>query len=321
MKLLSFLAILVTASAFAADDAENLPPIFNGKDLTGWAPVNIAPGTFSVRDGLLVTTGHPIGVIRTERMYENFILELEWRHMAKGGNSGVYVWGDGFPATGSAFPRGIEVQVLDLGYDAPGKNEWYTTHGDLFPVGGAKMTVGGRISPNGKRSFPAEERTKPSPEWNHYRIVANNGEIRLSVNGKEVTVATGASPRKGYIMIESEGSECQYRNMRLRELPTTNPKPEEIAQSAEGFIPLFTGLDLAGWKVPAGDNGHWKVAGEVIDYDAKSEAPGDKHLWTEREFTDYTLVVDWRIKETPYTNPRARKILTDGNEELGADGR
>ena len=169
MKLVSLFAILLSASAIAAEDAEPLAPIFNGKDLTGWVPVNIAPGTFSVRDGVLVTTGHPVGVIRTERMYENFILELEWRHMTKGGNSGVFLWGDGLPATGSAYPRGIEVQVLDTGFDVPGKNQWYSVHGDVFPVNGAKMTQAGRISPDKQRSFPAEERTKPSPEWNHYR--------------------------------------------------------------------------------------------------------------------------------------------------------
>ncbi len=320
MKLPALFAILIAASALAADEAETFTPLFNGQDLTGWVPVNIAPGTFSVRDGVLVTTGRPVGVLRTERMYENFIIELEWRHMTKGGNSGVFLWGDGLPAPGTSYPRGLEVQVLDPGFNVPGKNEWYSTHGDVFPVNGAKMTTAGRISPDKQRSFPAEERTKPSPEWNHYRIVANNGEVRLSVNGKEVTIAKEASPRKGYLMLESEGAECQFRNIRIRELPTTDPKPGEIAQPADGFVPLFTGLDLAGWKVPAGDNGHWKVAGEVIDYDAKSEAPGDKNLWTEHEFADYTLVVDWRIKETPYTNPRARKILPDGSEEPGPDG-
>ena len=321
MKLLTLLASCATFTvSFLHADDPPLTPLFNGTDLAGWVPVNIAPGTFSVRDGVLVTTGHPVGVIRTERMYENFILELEWRHMTKGGNSGVFLWGDGFPAPGTSYPRGIEVQVLDTGFNVPGKNEWYSTHGDLFPVNGAKLTVAGRISPDGKRSFPSEERTKPSPEWNHYRVVANNGDISLSVNGKEVTIAKAASPRKGYLMLESEGAECQFRNVRIRELPSTNPKPEEIARAADGFTPLFTGLDFAGWKVPDGDNGHWKVAGESIDYDAQSEATGDKSLWTEREFADYTLVVDWRIKETPYTNPRARDVQPDGTDRKGPDG-
>src|SRR5205823_6043697 len=56
---------------------------------------------------------------------------------------------------------------------------------------------------------------------------------------------------------------------------------------SEGFVPLFNGKDLAGWKVPDGDNGHWKVVGGVIDYDAESEAAGDKNLWTERAYGDF----------------------------------
>jgi hypothetical protein len=49
---------------------------------------------------------------------------------------------------------------------------------------------------------------------------------------------------------------------------------------AQGFVPIFNGRDLSGWEVPAGDNGHWKVEGGVIDYDALSEATGEKSLWT-----------------------------------------
>ena len=101
--------------------------------------------------------------------------------------------------------------------------------GRLTPPGAA-LTLAGRISPNGQRSFPQEERTKPSPDWNHYRVVANNGDISLSVNGKEVTIAKAASPRKGYLMLESEGSEAHFRNVRIKELPSTNPRPEEIAR-------------------------------------------------------------------------------------------
>src|SRR5262249_36341222 len=71
----------------------------------------------------------------------------------------------------------------------------------------------------------------------------------------------------------------------------------------QDFTPLFNGRDLAGWKVPPGDNGHWKVIDGVIDYDAESEAPGDKALWSERSFGDFVLKVEWRIKSTPYVNP------------------
>ncbi|OGV65337.1 MAG: hypothetical protein A2283_05525 [Lentisphaerae bacterium RIFOXYA12_FULL_48_11] len=107
----------------------------------------------------------------------------------------------------------------------------------------------------------------------------------------------------------------------MKELPSTNPKPEEVAKEADGFVPLFTGLDLRNWKVPEGDNGHWKILNQVIDYDARSEASGDKSLWSEKSYGDFQLVVDWRIKETPYQNPRACNILPDGSEEKDAAGK
>jgi hypothetical protein len=87
-----------------------------------------------------------------------------------------------------------------------------------------------------------------------------------------------------------------------------------------GFVPLFNGKDLAGWKVPVGDNGHWKVVDGVIDYDARSEAPGDKMLWTAREYADFVLRLDWRIKETPFVNPSVRIVKPDGTNKKDAQG-
>lgn len=87
-----------------------------------------------------------------------------------------------------------------------------------------------------------------------------------------------------------------------------------------GFVSLFNGKDLTGWKAPVGDNDHWKVVDGVIDYDARSEAAGDKNLWTEREFQDFILRIDWRIKETPYVNPRIPYILPDGTHARDTTG-
>ena len=79
-----------------------------------------------------------------------------------------------------------------------------------------------------------------------------------------------------------------------------------------GFRALFNGKDFTGWKVPEGDNGHWKIINGVIDYDAESEAQGDKNLWHTENFKDFVLRVDWRIKATPYINPRMKYVLPDG---------
>lgn len=88
-----------------------------------------------------------------------------------------------------------------------------------------------------------------------------------------------------------------------------------------GFTSLFNGRDLTGWIVPEGDNGHWKVVGGVIDYDARSEAKGDKSLWHERELGDFELRVDWRLKGAPYLNPNVPIILPDGTHKKGPDGK
>jgi hypothetical protein len=99
--------------------------------------------------------------------------------------------------------------------------------------------------------------------------------------------------------------------------------PPLLAQDTPpaGFESLFNGKDLAGWRVPPGDNGHWRVVDGVIDYDAQSQATGDKALWTEREFGDFTLRVDWRIKETPYTNPNVHIVKPDGTSKLDVSGK
>ncbi|HYE19485.1 MAG TPA: DUF1080 domain-containing protein [Tepidisphaeraceae bacterium] len=88
-----------------------------------------------------------------------------------------------------------------------------------------------------------------------------------------------------------------------------------------GFVSLFDGKTLDGWKLPEGDNGHWKIVDGVIDYDGASEAKGDKGVWTTKEFGDFVLRVDWRIKEAPYINPNVPYVLPDGSHARGVDGK
>jgi hypothetical protein len=92
-------------------------------------------------------------------------------------------------------------------------------------------------------------------------------------------------------------------------------------QAPEGFTALFNGQDFSGWKVPEGDGGHWKIVNGAIDYDADSQAKGDKALWGEKTYRDFVLLVDWRIKETPYTNPNVPYILPDGTHARDIRGK
>lgn len=173
-------------------------------------------------------TGNPVGVIRTKKKFKNFELVAEWRHLKYGGNSGIFVWMIDESLEGmkpGQLPHGIEVQVLDLGYaelyekQNGKKSDWFTSHGDVFPVGAAKMTPFPPVAPNGARSFPTENRSRGVGEWNHYYVRSINGEVRLWVNGVEVSGGTGCSPSEGFLGLESEGSPIDFRNLRIRELP------------------------------------------------------------------------------------------------------
>ncbi len=291
------------------DDDPQLKPIFDGTTLDGWVNVNCAPETWTVRDGVIACTGRPTGVLRTARQYENFVLELEWRHLEPGGNAGLFVWSDPLCARGQPFTRSVECQVMD-GRDGG----WFTSDGDMFPIHGATMIP--ENGQGGSRAFPTERRANGSPLWNHYRIEAKDGTLTMSVNGKVVTRGHDIHPRKGYICLESEGSPAEFRNIRLKELPG-NPalSPKDVAHPAEGFRTLYTGTDFRGWKFTPAHTGHWRAADWKILFDGKGP-----DLWTEKSFKDFVLVCDWRWRSKPVK--RARPVIgPDGLEVMGEDGR
>ncbi|MAG57787.1 MAG: hypothetical protein CMJ83_15985 [Planctomycetes bacterium] len=211
--------------------------------LDDFVNVNGKPDTWTERDGAIVCTGRPLGGARTKKQYTNFELVLEWKHNTHAGNSGVFVWCPEAAFTDlppGRLPRtGIEVQVLDLGYEEDWEkskqkpSDWFTSHGDVFPVGKAKMKAftpqieyqkadgtSYRVGkPKSTRSFPTKRLTRRAGQWNHYYIRAINGEVRLWVNGEEVNGGNHCQPATGYLALEAEGASVEYRNLRIRELP------------------------------------------------------------------------------------------------------
>jgi len=264
--------------------ADGFVDLFNGRDLSGWVNVNCAPGTWTATNGVIACTGAPIGELRTDRMYQNFILELEWRHLKPEGNAGVFVWADALTARGQPFIRGVEVQVLD-----GRESDWFTSDGDVFPIHGAKLSpLNGR---GGDRAFPVTRRAKPSPGWNHYRITCVDGVLTHAVNGRVVTRGVGATPRKGYLCLESEGSPAEFRNLRVKELPaTTALAPEDIATPDEHFRPLYNGVDLTGWNAAAEAALPWRPD----DWTLTSAGTNAPPLLSQEMVGDGELIFDWR---------------------------
>jgi hypothetical protein len=187
-----------------------------------WIDVNTSKETWSVKNKMLISTGLPIGVMRSEKQYENFIMHVEWSHQEKGGNSGVFVWSKAEPDPESRLPDGVEVQMLELGWVELNTKDGVVppiayVHGELFGVGGVKTDPD---NPRGERSKSILNLCKGKGEWNTYDVVCVDGVIKLAVNGIFVNGVRNATQRKGYLCLEAEGARIHMRNFKLIELPT-----------------------------------------------------------------------------------------------------
>mgnify|MGYP002639219203 CR=1 FL=1 len=314
---LPFLAVLPmacvapTAQDAPANPDEGWVDLFNGKDLTGWVNVNCADDTFTpTEDGMLYCNGLPTGVMRTEKMYRNFVAEFEYKHMVTGGNAGFFVWADALTSKGVPFSRSIEVQIID-GWES----ENWTSHGDVFAIHGARMTPD-RPHPAGwERCLPSERRANGTGEWNKFQITAVDGTIKLAVNGKEVAGGYDIQPRQGYLCLESEGGEVYFRNLRIKELPSIDPLDTALVATEDvGFKSIYNGRDFEGWDFKPEHDGSWVAKDWRLDYDGKSS-----DLWSLAEYGDMEMIVDWR-----WTGPAHKAmlpvVLANGDEDKNADG-
>ncbi len=232
MKAISFSLFLILSTVitfaqqplFKFGKEVGLDKVNFGKKVKGesiqWIQVNTEPDTWKIKGDELICSGHPIGVIRSEKKYENFVMHIEWRHMEAGGNSGTFVWSNAEPGK-NRLPNGVEVQMLELDWvnqhikDGVKPPIAYV-HGEVFGVGGVEIIPD---NPRGTRSKSIENRCKGKGEWNTYDVVCVDGTIKLSVNGKFVNGISKSSQKTGYICLESEGAEIQFRNIKVIILP------------------------------------------------------------------------------------------------------
>lgn len=211
--------LLAAAPLAMAQQAPQWRDLFNGKDLAGWVNVNTDKDTWRVENGELICSGHPIGVMRSDRQYENFILEVDWMHMEPGGNSGIFAWSNATPGS-NRLPNGVEIQMLELDWVKLNKRADFDppiayVHGELFGVGGVKTVPD---NPRGERSKSILNLCKPRGQWNHYTVICVDGVIKLAVNGTFVNGIAKSTQKKGYLCMESEGAEIHFKNLRIMEL-------------------------------------------------------------------------------------------------------
>jgi hypothetical protein len=215
--ILIFFLISFTGNAFTQAGVANgkypkhskrdLIEIFNGKDLNNWVFILKDPAVdpskvFTVQKGLIHITGNPFGYMRTKKAYSEYKLHAEWRWPLEATNSGIFIHAQ-LPDT--IWPRCFECQL------AAGNA------GDFICANGSDMNE--RIDKT-KRSVrkmnPSNE--KPVGEWNVMEVVCKANTIEVYINGVLQNKATGVSASEGFICLQSEGKDIEFRNLSLTKL-------------------------------------------------------------------------------------------------------
>lgn len=288
-RVLTSIGTMLLAVNIACVGEEGFYDLFNGRDLTGWKG-----GDAVVEDGVLISRD---GTTMTEATFASYELDFEFR-LPAGGNNGI---GIHYPGHGDGAYTGMEIQILDDTAPKYADLKDYQYHGSLYFFVPAKKAP-----------------LKPVGEWNHQRISVMGSAVKVEVNGETILRANldelerahpdheGVKRRSGHIALLGHRSPVAYRNIRIREIP---PAANVMNVRAQGYEPLFDGTSLDGWKHDP-EITNWRAHNGIIKHNGES---GDTvHLWTEKEFGDFTMVFDWRWSERGEMKMRPH-ILPDGS--------
>ncbi|MDH6356554.1 DUF1080 domain-containing protein [Parabacteroides sp. PF5-9] len=213
-RMLLFVAVITALCSFNSEtQAQKTVKLFNGKDLSNWNFIvdkNSKPAdqVFSIKDGVIHIAGNPFGYMYTKEKYGDYKLHVEWRYPTEATNSGIFVL-IAEAHDGNPFPNGIEVQL------AAGKA------GDFVCLGGSDLFEFHQRPGTARPAFPVVERAngsveKPVGEWNEANIWVKDGTISVYVNGIYQNTGTN-KVKSGYIGLQSEGKDIQFRNVTVTE--------------------------------------------------------------------------------------------------------
>jgi HEAT repeat protein len=277
---------------------EGFVSVFNGKDLTGWKglvenPIKRSKMTakqlaasqkkadeimnrdWRVENGLLVFDGKGYDNLCSVKDYADFEMYVDWK-IAPEGDAGIYLRGT------------PQVQI------------WDTSRVSV----GAQVGSGGLYNNQKNESKPLVLADNPVNEWNSFYIKMIGDKVIVYLNGQLVTdnvILENYWDRslpifpKEQIELQAHGTRVEYRDIYIREIPRKEPYNVSAAEKAEGFLPLFNGVDMTGW------------IGNLKDYVARDgviacipSGGGHGNLYTEKEYSDFILRFEFKL--TPAAN-------------------
>lgn len=196
--------------------------LFNGKNLKGWH-IDVPDmdkdkslkSPFIIRNGLLVSLGKPEGHLITDKVYENYRLEVQYRFPSTPGNCGILVHASTPRALYGMFPKSIEVQLMhenagdfwcivedirvqDMEARRGPKDQWGTTEDKLRRI--MNLTDGSE---------------KPLGEWNEVKIECLNTSVKVWLNGDLINHGFDCTAQRGQIALQAEGSEVEFKKVLL----------------------------------------------------------------------------------------------------------
>lgn len=212
-KLLKPFAFLLPALFMLSCGSGNKVMLFNGEDLDDWTFFVSTPDTepgdmFWVEDGMIHTSGKPNGYIRTKEAYSNYKLHVEWRWIGEPTNSGVLIHVQG---KDMIWPHCVECQLMHEhagNLVLMGKGAGITVRDSTYMITSEERRYG--VLPKFE-----EVSENPAGEWNSYDITSQDGTLEVLVNDVLQHSGTGMTPTEGNILLQSEGSAMQFRNIYL----------------------------------------------------------------------------------------------------------
>lgn len=220
MKKLIFL-LLFLPWVRANGQATKMTPVFNGSNLDGWTKFLQHQGAdkdplkvITVENGAIHVTGQDFGYIATKKSYKNFHLSLEFK------------WGEKkFPprerekrdagicfnvdlVSNKIWPKSAECQIQEGDV------------GDLWLIDSVTAFVDGlQTEPKDyAQVVKIKDGERPHGEWNKVEVISNNGKFVFIVNGILVNEGEYLSITSGRILLQSEGAEVYYRDVKIGEL-------------------------------------------------------------------------------------------------------